>query len=204
MRVGPLAAAALTLSGCYLAHGLDDPPPPTRRDAGASMDASAPTLDAGAPRRDAGVRPRDAGFDAIVPGLDAGPDAGCVLPVEPFPEPDVCRPETGACIEGCGASQVCIVGCLQRDETCRVCAVRNALSCFNEETRCRMFYPDVSCCIVENCGASSVDDVLNVCTAIACQDPFQRYTDCAVARTATRCREAIARCGLPPTLLGLD
>ncbi len=196
--------AALLLGGCYLAHGLEGAP--AGRDAGPRLDASAPR-DAGpiVMSRDAGLPPRDAGFDAgIVPGLDAGPDAGCVLPVEPFPMRDVCRPETGACISSCGDSQICIVGCLQRDEVCRICAVRNALSCFNEETRCARFYPEVSCCIVESCAATVIDDVLNVCTAIACEEPFTRYADCAIGRRADPCREAIAECGLPPTLLGLD
>ncbi len=203
MRRAPLALA-LALGGCYLAHDLDGPPI-VPRDGG--MDGSGPILFDGTvpPARDAFVPPaRDAGVDSRVPGLDAGPDAGCVLPVEPFPEMDVCRPETGECIEGCGDLQICIVGCLQRDETCRVCAVRNALSCFNEETRCARFYPDVSCCIVESCAATTIDDVLNVCTALSCEDVFTRYADCAIARAAERCRRAVADCGLPPNLLGLD
>lgn len=201
MRRASIALSALFLGGCYLAHSIEGAP--TGRDAG--MDASAPVPDAGPPRRDAGRPPRDAGFDAgIVPGLDAGPDAGCVLPVEPFPMDDVCRPETGDCISACGSNRICIVGCLQRDEVCRVCAVRNALSCFNEETACVRFYPEVSCCIVDNCAATVIDDVLNVCTALACDEPFARYADCAVSRAAERCRRAVAQCGLPPTLLGLD
>ncbi|MCA9605968.1 MAG: hypothetical protein KC619_10260 [Myxococcales bacterium] len=200
MRHAAIALSALCLGGCYLAHSIEGPTAPDL-----SMDAGAPTVDAGPARSDAGPPRRDAGVDAgVVPGPGPGPDARCVLPVEPFGVDDGCQPETGACIERCGSNRLCIVGCLQRDEVCRICAVRNALSCFNEETSCGALYPEVSCCIVDNCAATVIDDVLNVCTALACDAPFNRYADCAVTRTADRCRRAVARCGLPPTLLGLD
>lgn len=191
---------SLLSSGCYLAHGLDGPPP-IGRDAGPGFDAVVPP---GA----------DAGSDAFVPlfdagrrdaGFDAGPDfdGGCELPVTPFPERDVCRESTGECITDCGDVQICIISCLQRDDVCRRCAVRNALACFND-TPCVRHYPAVSCCIVGNCGASEIDDVLNVCTAIACETEFQRYADCAIGRARLECRMAVAECGLPPNLLGLD
>jgi len=200
------ALAALLCSGCYLTHGAGGPPAPGL-DAGTppGFDAGPPPrFDAGTPPRfDAGPGRRDAGFDA---GRDAGDptvDAGCVLPVAPHPDEDVCREATGECIADCGDSQLCIVSCLQRDEPCRICSVRNALSCFND-TPCERFYPSVSCCIVESCAATTIDDVLNVCTAIACEDVFREYADCAVARARRECREAVARCGVPPNLLGLD
>lgn len=136
--------------------------------------------------------------------VDSGapPDGGsCVLPVEAYPEDDVCQPETGACITRCGTNQPCIVLCLRRDPTCQACAVRNALACFNS-TPCASRYPEVSCCVVDMCSLEQVDDILNVCTALACGDVIQAYADCAIADSRARCRREIADCGLPPTLLG--
>jgi len=195
-------------NGCYLSHRLSDPPdarvdaPRRVPDAGA-VDAarldSARAFDSGRPdtgQVDSGAIDSGA-IDSGTPG-DAG---DCVLPVEPYPERDVCRPETGACITRCGTNQACIVVCLRRDPTCQACAVRNALACFNS-TPCAPLYPAASCCVVNMCALEQVDEILNICTALACGDVMQPYVDCAIADSRVRCRRAIADCGLPPTLLG--
>ncbi|NOY91993.1 MAG: hypothetical protein GXP55_12420 [Deltaproteobacteria bacterium] len=210
---GILWLMLLCCGGCYLSHGIGE----DSRDAGLMSDSS---IDAPSPPRDTGVRDargdsnildsrvRDSGRrDTGRPDtgvLDSGTprDAGdCVLPVEAYPESDVCRPETGACITRCGTNQACIVICLRRDPTCQACAVRNALACFNS-TPCAPLYPAVSCCVVNMCSLERVDEILNVCTALACGDVMQPYVDCAIADSRARCRRAIADCGLPPTLLG--
>ena len=203
--------AVLICSGCYLSHGLEDAPAMD-----ASLDGSGP-IDSGrdSGRLDSGPAdsgPIDSGRDPgpVDSGLpDSGPvdsgtppDAGsCVLPVEAYPESGVCQPETGACITRCGTNQPCIVVCLRRDPICRACAVRNALACFNS-TPCQPLYAPTSCCVVNMCSLERVDDILNVCTALACGDVIQAYADCAIADSRARCRREIADCGLPPTLLG--
>lgn len=200
-------------SGCYLSH----PPGDTSldsgtRDSGTRDSGSGDAGDGDAFVRDASL-PRDAGVDSpprsdvgpdIAPFPDVGPDVmSCVLPVEAFPAPDVCRPDTASCIDACVRDQLCIVDCLNGDPTCRACAVRNALACFNE-TRCERLYPAVSCCVVENCALASVDEILNACTLFACMSEVQAYANCAIADARLRCREAVGECGIPPTLLGLD
>ncbi|MBX3275517.1 MAG: hypothetical protein KF729_34980 [Sandaracinaceae bacterium] len=202
MRLVSLAAAALALGGCYQNHGPDGVAP--LRDASIVFDAGpAPLFDAGPARRDGGpVAMRDAGR---IPGLDAGPDAGCVLPVEPFPTDDVCEPRTRDCVARCDDDNTfCIVQCLVRDETCRSCAIRNMFSCFNEIDDCRARYDVISCCLVENCGARTIDAVLGVCTPVSCSTEITDYSECGVAAMGDRCRERVARCGLPPTLLGFN
>ena len=218
---GTLCLMLMCCGGCYLSHGLGE----ASRDGGVLLDAR---VDAPG-HRDTGVRDArgdsnlldtgvgdsgrlDSGFDSGV--RDSGPrdtgvhdsgtlaDAGeCVLPVEAYPERDVCRPETGACITRCGTNQPCIVVCLRRDPTCQACAVRNALACFNS-TPCAPLYAPASCCVVHMCSLTQVDEILNVCTALACADELQSYADCAIADSRARCRREIANCGLPPTLLG--
>lgn len=218
---GTLCLMLMCCGGCYLSHGLGE----ASGDASAMLDAS---VDSPTPR-DSGVR--DARRDSNLPdtgvrdsgrpetGFDTGvrdsgrPDTGtrdsgtpsdagdCVLPVEAYTERDVCRPETGDCITRCGTNQPCIVVCLRRDPTCQACAVRNALACFNS-TPCEPLYAPTSCCVVNMCSLTEVDEILDVCTALACGDEIQAYADCAVADSRARCRRAIADCGLPPTLLG--
>lgn len=206
-----LLAAALAAGGCFLSHERSpgSAPPPGARDSG---------IDAGKPRADAGLA-MDAGVDAAPtrdasrrdrrpPGTDAGPgtDAApvCAAPsVSPFPEDDLCAPEVGECIEDCGTRRLCIASCFEGHPRCRDCAVRNAVACFNAEG-CREHWPDAYCCAARSCGIERAEDVLNACTVVTCFDELDTYADCAVRRADLRCREAIAECGLPPTLLGLD
>ncbi len=196
--------------GCYLSHGLEE----GSRDGGfvpdGRVDARPPAADAGLhdARADSTLdAPADSGRDADTRDSGGRLDSGsgdasdCVLPVEAYPERDVCRPETGDCIARCGTDQPCIVLCLRSDPTCQACAVRNALACFNS-TPCEPLYAPTSCCVVHMCSLTEVDEILNVCTALACGDEIQAYADCAIADSRARCRRAIADCGLPPTLLG--
>ena len=195
MRV-TLCLMLMCCAGCYLSHGLREPP----SDGGVLLDSSVdPPRERDSGRPDSGF---DSGFDSSVRDSATAADAGeCVLPVEAYPESGVCQPETGACITRCGTNQPCIVVCLRRDPICRACAVRNALACFNS-TPCQPLYAPTSCCVVNMCALTRVDDILDVCTALACGDVIQAYADCAIADSRARCRREIADCGLPPTLLG--